>query len=306
MKISPEQIRLHATMPPEQKLKQGMGESLEAKKYRLRKATKEFESFFILNMLKAMRKTIPQSEILKGGLGQDVYTSMFDEELARNVAGGSPNSLADILYKSLERHLEATESAKLEKTGAEKEIIPTSIQETRRDAATIKSMPEPQRGPINDKDDFAAETSAANIATSSAKPKIAADPVLKEYGPTIDKASQEFNVDPRLIYSVIIAESGGKADAVSSRGAKGLMQLIDSTAAEMGIADSLDPHQNIVGGTKYLRQLLDRFDGSLKLALAAYNAGPGTVSKYNGVPPYSETERYIENVLGRLHSVKKP
>lgn len=84
------------------------------------------------------------------------------------------------------------------------------------------------------------------------------------------------------------------------------MQLVDSTAADMGVTDSLDPHQNIMGGTRYLRQLLDRYDGSVKLALAAYNAGPATVSKYNGVPPYRETRQYIENILAQLHSAKKP
>jgi len=73
----------------------------------------------------------------------------------------------------------------------------------------------------------------------------------------------------------------------------------------MGVADSLNPHQNIIGGTKYLRKLLDQFDGDLKLTLAAYNAGPGTVSKYNGVPPFEETQEYIGKVLDQLYGPKK-
>jgi soluble lytic murein transglycosylase-like protein len=80
------------------------------------------------------------------------------------------------------------------------------------------------------------------------------------------------------------------------------MQLADSTAEQMGVSDSLDPHENIVGGTKYLRELLNRYDGDLRLTLAAYNAGPGAVSKFNGIPPFSETQDYIEKVLERLNS----
>jgi soluble lytic murein transglycosylase-like protein len=83
------------------------------------------------------------------------------------------------------------------------------------------------------------------------------------------------------------------------------MQLAEGTAEEMGVDDSFDPHDNIIGGAKYLRRLLDRFDGDLTLALAAYNAGPGSVSKYNGVPPFPETQRYVKKVLGQLHSLKK-
>jgi len=285
---------------PTQSKPEAIKESLEAKKMRLRKATREFESFFMLHMLKAMRKTIPKTDLLNGGLGQDVYTSMFDEELARKVAGNSPNSLSELLYKSLEKHLEATAAGEYENATGK---IDTSIEEVprietgkfnrtkiseigNRDAKTNKDMP---------------KISGPQIPVTPV-PKMKSDPVLSEYGPTIDRASREFDVDPRLIYSVILAESGGRPDAVSDKGAKGLMQLIDSTATEMGVADSLDPHQNIIGGTKYLRQLINRFDGNLKLALAAYNAGPGTVSKYRGVPPYPETQRYIEDVLGRLHT----
>jgi soluble lytic murein transglycosylase-like protein len=127
---------------------------------------------------------------------------------------------------------------------------------------------------------------------------------LRDYGKTIEEAADRYDVNPQLIYSVILAESAGRPDAVSHKGAKGLMQLMDETAAELGVVDSLDPQQNIMGGTKYLRQMLDTFDGNVKLAVAAYNAGPGTVSKYNGVPPYRETRQYVDKVLGRLQQAK--
>jgi soluble lytic murein transglycosylase-like protein len=82
------------------------------------------------------------------------------------------------------------------------------------------------------------------------------------------------------------------------------MQLADSTAADLGVSDSMDPHENIMAGTRYLKQLLDRYDGNIRLALAAYNAGPGAVSKYDGIPPFRETRQYVEKVLARLHNIK--
>lgn len=293
MKISPDQTHLRPPEVPRAGPLKGGEESLEVKKLRLRKATTEFESFFILQMLKAMRKTIPETDLLGGGLGQDVYTSLFDEELARTVAGSGPNSIADLLYKSLEKHLEKTASGVPEQ-GDE---TPTSIRDLKRPPRDASGVGE---GAGVD------ETAVARPRSSlSARPRVLSDPILREFGATIARASQKFNVDRRLIYSIIAAESGGRADAVSPKGAKGLMQLTDSTAAEMGVADSLDPHQNIMGGTRYLRRLLDTYKGDVRLALAAYNAGPGTVSKYNGVPPYPETRRYVENVLVALHSGKK-
>ena len=105
------------------------------------------------------------------------------------------------------------------------------------------------------------------------------------------------NVDPALIEAVIANESGFDANATSSAGAQGLMQLMPATAAELGVTDSYDPAQNVFGGSRYLRDLLDRFGGDTKLALAAYNAGAGAVEKYGGVPPYAQTRAYVQNVL---------
>ncbi len=106
-----------------------------------------------------------------------------------------------------------------------------------------------------------------------------------------------WGVDPKLITAVIANESGFNANATSKVGAQGLMQLMPATARALGVSDPFDPTQNVAGGTRYLRGLLDRFHGDTKLAIAAYNAGPGAVEKYGGVPPYPETQNYVQNVL---------
>ena len=114
---------------------------------------------------------------------------------------------------------------------------------------------------------------------------------------SIRKASRKYKLPGKLIEGVIQAESSFRVDAVSPAGAQGLMQLMPGTAKELGVDDPFDVRQNIDGGAAYLRQMLDRFNGDVKLALAAYNAGPGTVEKYNGNVPYQETQNYIERVL---------
>ena len=109
----------------------------------------------------------------------------------------------------------------------------------------------------------------------------------------ISDASLQNGVDPRLVAAVVRQESAWNASAVSPVGASGLMQLMPATAKFLGVTDVFDARQNIFGGTRYLRTLLDTFNGDLDLALAAYNAGPGAVRKYKGVPPYRETRAYV-------------
>jgi soluble lytic murein transglycosylase-like protein len=113
----------------------------------------------------------------------------------------------------------------------------------------------------------------------------------------IVKAAQTWRVDPALVEAVIANESGFDARATSSTGAAGLMQLEPGTAAALGVRHPYDPNENITGGTRYIRGLLERFHGDIRRAVAAYNAGPAAVEQYNGIPPYAETQNYVQKVL---------
>jgi soluble lytic murein transglycosylase-like protein len=118
-----------------------------------------------------------------------------------------------------------------------------------------------------------------------------------EFDSIISSCASEFGVDKSLVKAVIQAESGYNPNAVSSKGAAGLMQLMPGTAQDLKVADSFNPTDNIRGGVRYLRFLLDTFKGNVTLALAAYNAGLARVAKYGGVPPYDETRNYVSKVL---------
>jgi soluble lytic murein transglycosylase-like protein len=135
--------------------------------------------------------------------------------------------------------------------------------------------------------------------------KIMTAPTKEEMHEMLAHAGAKHNIDEDLLASVVRAESGGHVRAVSRTGAMGLMQLMPGTANAMGVDDAFRPEQNISGGTAYLDSLLTRYHDNVALALAAYNAGPGAVDKYHGVPPYRETQQYVARVIREFNRRKQ-
>ena len=137
----------------------------------------------------------------------------------------------------------------------------------------------------------------ANIYTaqaSSASEKITSKEQIKNI---IFRAAKKHGVDEKLVNALVKQESGFNPNAKSKVGAMGLMQLMPATAKGLGVTNPMDPEQNVEGGVKYLKSMLNKYNGNVILALAAYNAGPGAVDKYSGVPPYKETQNYVKSIL---------
>jgi len=149
--------------------------------------------------------------------------------------------------------------------------------------------------------DIQVSTSEGFVSTSE---NFRALPATIAYNDAIAEAAALYKLDPNLIRAVIRAESEFNPLAVSRAGAQGLMQLMPAVAEELSVLDPFDPRQNIFGGARYLRQLLDRNDGNLDLAVASYNAGPGAVDRYNGIPPYRETRNYVKKVNRFIKNAK--
>ncbi|MCB0336282.1 MAG: lytic transglycosylase domain-containing protein [Bdellovibrionales bacterium] len=144
---------------------------------------------------------------------------------------------------------------------------------------------------------FTAKSSKFSIYSGIRRPKRQGKLFLTAFTTSVNAAARKYRIHPALIRAVIHVESAFNPSAVSPKGAQGLMQLMPSTAKLVGVRDPFSVPHNIDGGTQWLRKMLQRFRGNVKLALAAYNAGPGSVEKYGGVPPFKETQNYVADVL---------
>ncbi len=152
---------------------------------------------------------------------------------------------------------------------------------------------------------YAARDYLAESRHQRKKPRVSKTSFVKEpkgnFGGFIQAAAQRYDVDQRIISAVIETESRYEKDAVSPKGARGLMQIMPATAALYGDIDLFDPEQNIDIGTRYLKYLIDKYEGDLSMATAAYNAGEGVIEKYGGIPPYPETINYVRKILFLLN-----
>lgn len=236
---------------------------------RIMNVAREFESIFANFMVKSMRGTVPDGGIIPKSTGERIYTEMLDTEYSKMISKHSGLGLAELIAKQI---IELEEENGIAKT----------------DIENLNSSP----SFINEK----------VIGLSKQSEKVISYPV-ERYQKYIDEASEKYGVDRSLISAVIRQESAGNPYAVSHAGAKGLMQLMDTTAADLGVRRVFNAKENIMGGTKYLSMMLKKFKGDEKLALAGYNAGPGAVDKYNGIPPYKETKNYVNKVLNYKNNV---
>ncbi len=241
------------------------------------KAARGFESMFVNMLIKQMKSSMLEDKKEETTFGADTLGGYTDMLLSDDISKtGKGIGIAEMVFKQL--------------TGGQEISNITNSVEGYSDLIRHNSIP------IFEEQSEAKEVNKVvkTLSSNSLSDRI------EQYMPIIQDAASKFGISENLIKSVIRTESAGKHDAVSPVGAKGLMQLMDGTASDMGVEDSFDPKQNIMGGAKYLKYLMDRFENDTETALAAYNAGPGNVEKYGGIPPFNETQNYVKKVLNYL------
>jgi Rod binding domain-containing protein len=239
----------------------------------LRKVSKDMESLFVKLLLDSMDKTVPRGEdSWDNSQAMQTWRGMLNEQLSGQLGESSPIGLAEIIFKQL-----SVDSAR------HKEVPPAAAGQSPPAAADNAPTAAPQAPQAPEK-------------APSHQPYSSATQRVRGLRGLIERTAGEEGVDPALVAAMITQESGGNPEAVSPAGARGLMQLMPATARMLGVEDVFDPQQNVSGGVRYISQLMERFGGDEKLALAAYNAGPGTVDRYGGVPPYRETTDYVKRV----------
>ncbi len=269
----------------------------------LERSAKEFEAVFMNTLMKAMRKTVPDNKLFNGGGSTKFYRQMHDAEMAKALAtGNSGMGIADLIIRQFEQNIDTKAAA----TDANAPVQGTETKAAIQPQLNPLGPPAPRGidryrtlSPVGEK----VASMARMRGLAEAQGTAVAD-TLKRFEFEIGSAGVQTGLDPALILAVVMEESGGDPQARSGAGATGLMQLMPGTAAEVGVSDATSPSQNLHGGSKYLAQMLRRYDGKLDVALAAYNAGPGNVDKAGGaIPPFKETERYVKRVLERYQGL---
>ena len=167
-----------------------------------------------------------------------------------------------------------------------------------------KDKTEADKLPELDKETISDEIELSKKESVNLKSKIDLKAQMTDIDEIVETFASKYNIDGDFIKAIIKQESGFNPNATSKKGAMGLMQLMPSTAKSLGVINAYNPWENVEGGVKYLKGLMDRFNNDEKLALAAYNAGPNAVKKYGGIPPYKETQNYVNSIMSAYDKIK--
>ncbi len=266
----------------------------------LEKVAQQFEAIFLGTLLKSMRATVPESDLFGAGGATRLYRSWHDQELAAVMARTGSMGIGDLIVQQYGASVGEADAAG-------RSVLPSRFDSLRRSdvptALPVSRPPDPRLLANYQREAVSGEAIGRMVRLRRQAELMggATADTLGRYQREIQHAAATSGLDPALILAVVQEESGGDAQAVSSRGALGLMQLMPGTAEELGVARPLDPAANLGGGARYLAQMLRRYDGHLDIALAAYNAGPRAVDRAGGaIPPYAETRRYVDRVTARL------
>ncbi len=185
-------------------------------------------------------------------------------------------------------------------SGVENKDFKTILEEKMK-----KNSPETEKLPEVSKETISDIVESDKKEAINLKSKIDLKAQMTDIDEIVETFSSKYNIDGDFIKAIIKQESGFNPNATSKKGAMGLMQLMPSTAKSLGVIDAYNPWENVEGGVKYLKGLLDRFNNDEKLALAAYNAGPNAVKKYGGIPPYKETQNYVNSIMSAYDKIKE-
>lgn len=253
--------------------RRGMGEGGDGSLTGLKRAANQFEALFYNQLLKSMRATVPENGFWGQSSGTKIYRQLHDQELATRLADQGGLGIADLIVEQF---------APAVAREGEQAHAPMAAVSRRRGLQRY--------GVAEGADLVRLRRLAADVGGAAAD-------TLGRHERDLVAAARQAGVASALVLAVTVRESAGDPAAVSPRGARGLMQLMPGTAAEVGVSDADDPAQNLRGGARYLARMLDRYEGDLDLALAAYNAGPGAVDRAGRrVPPYPETRDYVAAV----------
>jgi len=270
-------------------------------KTKLAESARGFESIFVNMMYKSMKAamldTVKDSNKDSMTFGADTLSGYTDMAFADEISNSNNGiGIAQMLYQQIT-------GEKLEPNKPNIKLAPvahhdrhTALNAVFPNTSTVSGQTRNDRNSKNNQPiNFNIKGNNNEKATSGNLIERVSQRITP-FENIINSAAKQFNLPVSLIKAVITAESAGNVTAKSPVGAKGLMQLMDGTAKDLGVTNSFDPKQNIMGGARYLRQMLNSFNGDLDIALAAYNAGPGNVRKYGGIPPFNETQNYVKKV----------